>query len=72
MTTLETRPDRPTRSRPAVTSRRDRPAVVLAVASAASLMVALDLLVVTTSLDAMRRELDAGASELQWTVTGTA
>ena len=32
-------------------------------------MVALDLLVVTTSLDAMRRELGAGASELQWTIT---
>lgn len=46
-----------------------RPLVVLAVASAASFMVALDLLVVTTSLDAMRRALDADASELQWTVT---
>lgn len=46
-----------------------RPLVVLAVASAASFMVALDLLVVTTSLDTMRRALDADASELQWTVT---
>lgn len=48
---------------------RARPKAVVAVASMASFMVALDLLVVTTSLDAMRRALDAGASSLQWTVT---
>ncbi|HUF99783.1 MAG TPA: DHA2 family efflux MFS transporter permease subunit [Ilumatobacter sp.] len=42
---------------------------MLAVASIASFMVALDLLVVTTSLDSMRRSLGADASELQWTVT---
>ena len=42
---------------------------VLAVASIASFMVALDLLVVTTSLDSMRRALGAEATDLQWTVT---
>jgi EmrB/QacA subfamily drug resistance transporter len=43
--------------------------VVLAIASIASFMVALDLLVVTTSLDSMRRSLGADASHLQWTIT---
>jgi EmrB/QacA subfamily drug resistance transporter len=70
MTTLDMdRSHRRSKRPPPGTSGRHRPAVVLAVASAASFMVALDLLVVTTSLDAMRRDLDAGASELQWTVT---
>lgn len=70
MTTLDMdRSHRPRRRPPPPTGGRRRPAVVLAVASAASFMVALDLLVVTTSLDAMRRDLGAGASQLQWTVT---
>lgn len=42
---------------------------VLAVASVASFMVALDLLVVTTALDTIRNDLDASPSALQWTVT---
>ncbi len=42
---------------------------VLAAASIASFIVALDLLVVTTALDTIRRDLDASASALQWTVT---
>ena len=42
---------------------------VLAAASAASFMVALDLLVVTTSLDTIRRDLDTSTGSLQWIVT---
>ena len=42
---------------------------VLAAASVASFMVALDLLVVTTSLDTIRRDLDTSAGSLQWIVT---
>lgn len=42
---------------------------MLAVASIASFMVSLDLLVVTTSLDSMRRALGVDTSDLQWTVT---
>lgn len=42
---------------------------VLAAASVASFMVALDLLVVTTALDTIRTDLGASASSLQWTVT---
>lgn len=42
---------------------------VLAAASVASFIVALDLLVVTTALEAIRRDLDASATALQWTVT---
>ena len=42
---------------------------VLAAASAASFMVALDLLVVTTSLDTIRRDLGTSTESLQWIVT---
>lgn len=42
---------------------------VLAVTSVASLMVALDLLAVATSLDSMRRSLGSSVASLQWTVT---
>jgi EmrB/QacA subfamily drug resistance transporter len=42
---------------------------VLAAASVASFMVALDLLVITTALDTIRHDLGASASALQWTVT---
>lgn len=42
---------------------------VLAMASVASLMIALDLLVVSTALSTIRRDLDASLAELQWTVT---
>ena len=42
---------------------------ILTVASVASFMVALDLLVVTTALDTIRHDLDASTSALQWTVT---
>src|SRR5690349_22707992 len=41
---------------------------VLALTSAASLMVALDALVVTTALGAMRVDLGASIEELEWTV----
>jgi MFS family permease len=46
-----------------------RRAVILGVASIASFMVALDLLVVTTALDTIRTELDASPAALQWTLT---
>ena len=42
---------------------------MLAAASISSFIVALDLLVVTTALDTIRRDLDASPSALQWTVT---
>ena len=42
---------------------------VLAAASVASFMVALDLLVVTTSLDTIRRDLGTSTGSLQWIVT---
>lgn len=42
---------------------------VLVGASMASFIVALDLLVVTTALDTIRRDFDASATALQWTVT---
>ena len=42
---------------------------VLAAASVASFMVALDLLVVTTSLDTIRRDLGTATGSLQWIVT---
>src|SRR5690242_11784388 len=41
---------------------------VLALTSAASLMVALDALVVTTALPAMRADLGASIEDLEWTV----
>ena len=41
---------------------------VLALASVASLMVALDTLVVTTALSTIRLELDASIASLEWTV----
>src|ERR671917_1911218 len=41
---------------------------VLALASAASLMVALDTLVVSTALSTIRTDLDASIAELEWTV----
>jgi EmrB/QacA subfamily drug resistance transporter len=47
---------------------RTRPAWVLAVASIASLMVALDMLVVTTALPAIRAHLGASLAQLEWTV----
>ena len=50
-------------------SRRTRRGWVLAAASAASFMVALDLLVVTTSLDTIRRDLGTSTASLQWIVT---
>ena len=42
----------------------------LALASVASLMMALDLLVVSTALSTIRSELDVSVVALQWTVTG--
>jgi EmrB/QacA subfamily drug resistance transporter len=47
---------------------RKRPGWVLAVASIASLMVALDALVVTTALPTIRVRLGASIEELEWTV----
>jgi hypothetical protein len=47
---------------------RSRWALILA--SVASVMTALDLLVVSTALNTIRTELGASAVELQWTVTG--
>jgi EmrB/QacA subfamily drug resistance transporter len=47
---------------------RKRPGWVLAVASMASLMVALDALVVTTALPTIRVHLGASIEELEWTV----
>jgi EmrB/QacA subfamily drug resistance transporter len=46
-----------------------RRGLVLFAASAASFLVALDLLVVTTALDSIRADLAVSASALQWTVT---
>lgn len=46
-----------------------RRAWVLGVASVASFMVALDLLVVTTALETIRTDLGTSPSSLQWTVT---
>jgi EmrB/QacA subfamily drug resistance transporter len=53
----------------AVTDHQRHRGVVLGVASVASFMVALDLLVVTTSLDVVRRDLAVSTTDLQWTVT---
>ncbi len=47
---------------------RTRPGWVLAVASVASLMVALDMLVVTTALSTIQLHLGASIEELEWTV----
>ncbi len=47
---------------------RQRWALILA--SVASVMIALDLLVVSTALNTIRTDLGASALELQWTVTG--
>jgi EmrB/QacA subfamily drug resistance transporter len=47
---------------------RQRPGWVLAVASIASLMVALDALVVTTALPTIRVHLGASIEQLEWTV----
>jgi len=47
---------------------RNRPGWVLAVASIASLMVALDALVVTTALPVIRVHLGASVEQLEWTV----
>ncbi len=47
---------------------RSRPGWVLAVASIASLMVALDALVVTTALPTIRVHLGASIEQLEWTV----
>mgnify|MGYP003556949967 CR=1 FL=1 len=48
---------------------RHRRGWVLAAASVASFMVSLDLLVVTTSLDTIRRDLGTSTGSLQWIVT---
>lgn len=42
---------------------------VLALTSVASLMVALELLVVSTALSTIRLDLDASIGQLQWTVS---
>jgi MFS family permease len=42
---------------------------ILALASVASFMVALDLLVVTTALETIRRDIGASPAALQWTLT---
>lgn len=42
---------------------------VVGLTSVASLMVALDLLVVSTALSTIRRDLDATVEQLQWSVT---
>jgi len=47
---------------------RTSPRWVLGVASVASLMVALDMLVVTTALPAIRAHLGASIAQLEWTV----
>ena len=47
---------------------RAKPAWTLAVASVASLMVALDMLVVTTALSTIRLHLGASVQQLEWTV----
>src|ERR1700760_846433 len=47
---------------------RKKPVWVLIVASVASLMVALDALVVTTALPTIRVHLGASIEELEWTV----
>ncbi len=46
------------------------PRWTLVVASVASLMVALDLLAVSTALSSMRHDLHASVVQLQWTITG--
>src|SRR5215472_3145965 len=48
--------------------RRSSPVWVVALASAAFFMSALDLLVVMTALPAMQRQFGAGLATLQWTV----
>jgi EmrB/QacA subfamily drug resistance transporter len=50
------------------TSSRSAPAWVLALASVASLMVALDTLVVSTALTTIRLDLGASIEQLEWTV----
>ena len=56
---------------PALAPERAGPgrAWVFGVASVASFMVALDLLIVTTALDTIRTDLAASPAALQWTVT---
>ncbi len=49
-------------------SEKAKKSWVLALASVASCMVALDALVVTTALGAIRLELDASIVALEWTV----
>ena len=44
---------------------------VLAVTAAASLMVVLDALVVSTALSTIRTDLNASVQQLEWTVTRT-
>jgi len=62
--------DEPATPVPEPASRgRLRRGATLGVASVASFMVALDLLVITTALDTIRRELDTSATALQWTLT---
>lgn len=49
---------------------KSRSTWALALASIASLMIALDLLVVATALSTIRTDLGASIEDLQWTVTG--
>lgn len=62
-------PFEPTGERAAHGGGRTRRRWALVLASSASFMVALDLLVVTTALDAIRRDVGASAASLQWVVT---
>jgi EmrB/QacA subfamily drug resistance transporter len=61
-------PDMTSRETPPHTGSEARWALVLA--SVASLMIALDLLVVATALTTIRSDLGASVQALQWTVTG--
>lgn len=62
-------PAGPDTNAPAHEPSARRRALILGVASIASFMVALDLLVVTTALDTIRTELGASPAALQWTLT---
>src|SRR5262245_47477911 len=51
-----------------VTSRAARPAWTLAIASVGSFMTSVDMMVVTTALPALRRDLGASVGDLEWTM----